>query len=145
MRLVIAIGGNALIRAGEDGTWERQLRHGGPIAREGVAMRRAGHELVLTHGNGPQVGALLLQQQLGESEAPALPLDALTAMTQGQLGYLLQTAIARIDARAPPHRPQGPARCPLAARRGRPPRPPLRGADEAGRPVLRRREGAAPG
>jgi carbamate kinase len=97
MRIVIAIGGNALIRAGEDGTWERQLRNAHPIAREVVAMRNAGHELVLTHGNGPQVGALMLQQQLGEREAPPLPIDALTAMTQGQLGYLLQTAIARVD------------------------------------------------
>jgi carbamate kinase len=97
MRIVIAIGGNALIRAGEDGTWERQLRNARPIAREVAAMRAAGHELVLTHGNGPQVGLLLLQQQLGEAEVPALPLDALTAMTQGQLGYLLQTAIARVD------------------------------------------------
>jgi carbamate kinase len=97
MRIVIAIGGNALIRAGEDGTWERQLRNARPIAREVAAMRAAGHELVLTHGNGPQVGLLLLQQQLGEAEVPPLPLDALTAMTQGQLGYLLQTAIARVD------------------------------------------------
>ena len=64
-------------------------------------MRAAGHELVLTHGNGPQVGLLLLQQQLGEAEVPALPLDALTAMTQGQLGYLLQTAIARVDRSGP--------------------------------------------
>jgi carbamate kinase len=101
MRIVIAIGGNALIRAGEDGTWERQLRNARPIAREVVAMRNAGHELVLTHGNGPQVGALLLQQQLGEHEVPSLPLDALTAMTQGQLGYLLQTAIARVDSEVP--------------------------------------------
>jgi carbamate kinase len=97
MRIVIAIGGNALIRAGEDGTWERQLRNARPIAREVAAMRAAFHELVLTHGNGPQVGLLLLQQQLGEAEVPALPLDALTAMTQGQLGYLLQMAIARVD------------------------------------------------
>jgi carbamate kinase len=101
MRIVIAIGGNALIRAGEDGTWERQLRNAGPIAREIVAMRAAGHELVLTHGNGPQVGALMLQQHLARAEVPEMPLDALTAMTQGQLGYLLQTAIARVDPSVP--------------------------------------------
>src|SRR5262245_29178813 len=101
MRIVIAIGGNALIRAGEDGTWERQLRNARPIAREIVAMRAAGHELVLTHGNGPQVGALMLQQHLARAEAPEMPLDALTAMTQGQLGYLLQTAISRVDPSVP--------------------------------------------
>jgi carbamate kinase len=95
MRVVVAIGGNALIQAGEDGSWERQLANAGVIAEEVVGLRAAGHELVLTHGNGPQVGALLLQQ--GQGEVPALPLDALTAMTQGQIGYLLETAIARVD------------------------------------------------
>jgi carbamate kinase len=86
MRIVVAIGGNALIAAGEDGTWESQLAHAREVADEVVALRAAGHALVLTHGNGPQVGALALQ-------APALPLDVLTAMTQGQIGYLLETAI----------------------------------------------------
>jgi Asp-tRNA(Asn)/Glu-tRNA(Gln) amidotransferase A subunit family amidase len=56
------------------------------VADDVVALRAAGHALVLTHGNGPQVGALALQ-------APALSLDVLTAMTQGQIGYLLETAI----------------------------------------------------
>ena len=99
MRVVVAIGGNALIQAGEDGSWERQLANADAIAKEVVALRAAGHELVLTHGNGPQVGALLLQQ--GQGEVPALPLDALTAMTQGQIGYLLETAIARVDPTLP--------------------------------------------
>jgi carbamate kinase len=99
MRVVVAIGGNALIRAGEDGSWERQLANADAIAEEVVGLRAAGHELVLTHGNGPQVGALLIQQ--GQGEVPALPLDALTAMTQGQIGYLLETAIARVDPTVP--------------------------------------------
>jgi carbamate kinase len=99
MRIVVAIGGNALIAAGEDGTWDTQLARARTIAAEVVALRAAGHELVLTHGNGPQVGALALQQE--SSEVPALPLDALTAMTQGQIGYLLETAIAQVDAAVP--------------------------------------------
>jgi carbamate kinase len=99
MRIVVAIGGNALIAAGEDGAWERQLAQARTIAEEIVALRAAGHELVLTHGNGPQVGLLALQQESGE--APALPLDALTAMTQGQTGYLLETAIAQVDPSVP--------------------------------------------
>jgi carbamate kinase len=86
VRIVVAIGGNALIAAGEDGSWEAQLAHAREIAEEVVALRRAGHQLVLTHGNGPQVGLLALAM-------PELPLDALTAMTQGQTGYLLETAI----------------------------------------------------
>jgi carbamate kinase len=101
VRIVVAIGGNALIAAGEDGAWERQLAHAREIAEEVVALRRAGHQLALTHGNGPQVGALALQQELGSEEVPALPLDALTAMTQGQIGYLLETAIGEVDPHAP--------------------------------------------
>jgi carbamate kinase len=101
MRLVVAIGGNALIRAGDDGSWERQLENATALAEELVALRAAGHELVLTHGNGPQVGLLLLQQELGRAEVPALPLDVLTAMTQGQIGYLLATAIGRVDPGVP--------------------------------------------
>jgi carbamate kinase len=101
MRIALAIGGNALIRAGEEGTWEEQLANARTIAEEIVTLRAAGHELLLTHGNGPQVGALLLQQELGADEIPQLPLDALTAMTQGQIGYLLQSAIAQVDASVP--------------------------------------------
>jgi carbamate kinase len=99
VRIVVAIGGNALIAAAEDASWERQLAKARTIAEEVVALRGRGHELVLTHGNGPQVGALALQQETGE--VPALPLDALTAMTQGQIGYLLETAIAQVDPAAP--------------------------------------------
>ncbi len=101
MRIAVAIGGNALIRAGEEGTWEQQLDNARTIAEELVVLRAAGHELVLTHGNGPQVGALMLQQGLGEREVPGLPLDVLTAMTQGQIGYLLETAIAETDPAIP--------------------------------------------
>jgi carbamate kinase len=101
MRAVVAIGGNALIEASDDGSWERQLEHAREIAADVVALRAAGHEILLTHGNGPQVGALMLQHELGQGEVPALPLDALIAMTQGQLGYLLETAIAHVDATIP--------------------------------------------
>ena len=101
MRIVVAIGGNALIRAGEAGTWDQQLANAREIADEIVALHTAGHQLLLTHGNGPQVGALMLQQALGEAEAPPLPLDVLTAMTQGQIGYLLVTAIAQVEPSLP--------------------------------------------
>jgi carbamate kinase len=97
MRVVVAIGGNALIQASDDGSWERQLANAREIAADVVALHAAGHELVLTHGNGPQVGALMLQQEAASAETPPLPLDALTAMTQGQIGYLLATAIADVD------------------------------------------------
>ncbi|HEY8626378.1 MAG TPA: carbamate kinase [Solirubrobacteraceae bacterium] len=98
MRVVIAIGGNAIIGEHERGTWAEQRANARTVARELVALKRAGHELVLTHGNGPQVGALHTQHARAAAEVPPLPFDVLVAMTQGQVGYLLQTAIEDVDA-----------------------------------------------
>ncbi len=99
-RLVIAFGGNALIREDERGTWNEQTAHALEAARAIARLGRA-DEVVLTHGNGPQVGALSLQQAIGEPHAPALPLDVLDAMTQGEIGYLLQQALTAVDPSLP--------------------------------------------
>lgn len=91
--VLVALGGNALARAGGDGSWAEartQVRATVPVLAEIAAQ---GHELILTHGNGPQVGALLRQNELGEPEIPALPMDALGAETQGQIGYLIQAEL----------------------------------------------------
>jgi len=101
MRIVVAVGGNALIRAGQDGTWEEQLANVREIVASVLALRELGHDVVLTHGNGPHVGALLLQNKLGEAEAEPLPLDALIAMTQGWIGYLLESSFAELDPSVP--------------------------------------------
>ncbi|HEX7299187.1 MAG TPA: carbamate kinase [Solirubrobacteraceae bacterium] len=95
-RFVIAFGGNALVKEDERGTWAEQSAHALEAARAIARIGRA-DEVVLTHGNGPQVGALALQQALGEPSAPALPLDVLGAMTQGEIGYLLQQALGTVD------------------------------------------------
>ena len=97
MRVLIALGGNALIRAGERGSWDDQLANALTAARSIASVRQAGHDVVVAHGNGPQVGPLALQQAAGEPDAPALPFDVLVAMTQGQIGYLLQQAIGQVD------------------------------------------------
>jgi carbamate kinase len=99
MRIVVAIGGNAIVGEHQPGTWGEQRANARAVARELVALKRAGHELVLTHGNGPQVGALHTQHVRAAEEVPPLPFDVLVAMTQGQLGYLLQTAIEEVDSR----------------------------------------------
>jgi carbamate kinase len=101
MRIVVAVGGNALIRAGQAGTWPEQLANVREIAAAVLDLRGLGHEVVLTHGNGPHVGALLLQNKLGEAEASPLPLDALIAMTQGWIGYLLESSFAQLDPGVP--------------------------------------------
>ncbi|MEA2269341.1 MAG: carbamate kinase [Solirubrobacteraceae bacterium] len=100
MRLVIAFGGNALVREDERGTWTEQAVHAIEAARA-IARLARHHQVILTHGNGPQVGALALQQASGEPDAPALPLNVLNAMTQGEIGYLLQQAITAVDPSLP--------------------------------------------
>jgi carbamate kinase len=92
MKLVVALGGNALLRRGEPLSAGNQLdniRH----AATQLARVAAGHELVLTHGNGPQVGLLALQAAAYTAVA-AYPLDVLGAQTEGMIGYLLEQELA---------------------------------------------------
>ncbi len=89
--LLIALGGNALIRAGQSGTAEEQFAN---LRNPAAQMARLARErrLVITHGNGPQVGNLLLQQE-GSTEVPRLPLELLVAQTQGQIGYMIESTL----------------------------------------------------
>lgn len=90
--VVIALGGNALQDDRGDGTVEDQLDVVERTAGQVSAVVEAGHEVVLTHGNGPQVGNLLLQQE-SAPETRQFPLDVLVAQTQAMIGYLLQQAL----------------------------------------------------
>ncbi len=92
-RAVIALGGNALIRPGERGTPAEQLARVRDVAR-GLRALAADTELVLTHGNGPQVGRVLLRSDLCAGEVPGVPLDLAVASTQGSIGLMLQQAVA---------------------------------------------------
>jgi len=92
MRIVIALGGNALLPKGAKGNASEQLRAAkNAIARLEHLLRS--NQVVLTHGNGPQVGNLLIQQNSTREVAP-MPLDVLDAMTQGEIGYFIATAIS---------------------------------------------------
>ena len=88
MRIVIALGGNALLRRGEPMTTEVQRRNV-KTAAEAIAPLAAGHSIVVVHGNGPQVGLLALQAESYVGAEP-YPLDVLDAGTQGMIGYLIQ-------------------------------------------------------
>ena len=88
MRVVVALGGNALLRRGEPLTAENQ-RANARVACKALAPVALEHELVISHGNGPQVGLLALQEA-AYTEVEAYPLDMLGAQTQGQIGYLIQ-------------------------------------------------------
>jgi carbamate kinase len=91
--ILLAVGGNSLIRAGEKGTIAEQLANARRTASEIVALYAAGYRVVLTHGNGPQVGAALLRSERGASEVPGQPLDVCDACTQGEIGYLLEQSL----------------------------------------------------
>jgi carbamate kinase len=99
MRIVIALGGNALLKRGEAPTVEVQRRNA-HIAAQAIAQVAQGNELILTHGNGPQIGLLALQAASGKSAAP-FPLDVLGAETDGMIGYLLEQEL--INARGDRH------------------------------------------
>ena len=88
MRVVVALGGNALLRRGEPLTAENQ-RANARLACEALAPVALEHELVVSHGNGPQVGLLALQGA-AYTEVPGYPLDLLGAQTEGMIGYLIQ-------------------------------------------------------
>jgi carbamate kinase len=90
---VVAVGGNSLAPRGEPGSFADQGRHA-RLAGEAIAsVLGAGYRVVVTHGNGPQVGNLLLRAERAQPELPAEPLDACVAETQGGIGYLLVQAI----------------------------------------------------
>jgi carbamate kinase len=94
MRVVVALGGNALLRRGEAMTSENQ-RHNVRLACTELAPVAAQHELVIAHGNGPQVGLLALQGA-AYPDVPPYPLDILGAETQGMIGYLVEQELGNL-------------------------------------------------
>ena len=94
MRIVIALGGNALLRRGEPLTAENQ-RHNIKIAAEALAPIAHEHDLVITHGNGPQVGLLALQNAAYKSDT-TFPLDILDAESEGMIGYLIEQELSNL-------------------------------------------------
>lgn len=100
MRIVVALGGNALLPRGERPDAEPQLRHI-EAAAEALAPLARDHELLLCHGNGPQVGLLALESDADRSLTRAYPLDALVAQTQGMIGYWLSQALTNAGVAKP--------------------------------------------
>ncbi len=94
MRIVIAIGGNALLQHGEIASFSHMQTHVEQCAKALAPVCQV-HEVVLVHGNGPQVGLLALQNHAYKT-VPAYPLDCLVAESQGLIGYLLQLALANV-------------------------------------------------
>jgi carbamate kinase len=89
--LLVALGGNALIRAGEEGTITQQFANLRVPMRQ-ISRLAERYRIIITHGNGPQVGNLLLQQECCDA-VPQLPLEILVAQTQGQIGYMIESTL----------------------------------------------------
>jgi carbamate kinase len=95
-RVVIALGGNALLQKGDEETVEAMRRSARSAAEVIADIAQNGWEVVVTHGNGPQVGRLLLQQEAASAHVAPMPLDVCGALSQGQIGYLLQDSIGDV-------------------------------------------------
>lgn len=90
---LIAVGGNSLIRAGEKGTVAEQMANARRTAAAIVGIIRDGYSVVITHGNGPQVGAQLLRSERASDQVASQTLDVCGAASQGEIGYLLAQAL----------------------------------------------------
>lgn len=98
--VVVAIGGNAITMSGQAGTVEEQFENVLKTCDQIIDLVEQGYDVVLTHGNGPQVGNLLLKNEAGKDIVPAHSLDVCGAETQGSIGYIIsQTMINRLKAR----------------------------------------------
>jgi len=91
-KVVLAIGGNAIIKEGQIGTIEEQQKNIMESSEPVLELMEQGHTVVITHGNGPQVGNTLIRGEMAKSVVPEYSLDVLDAETQGNLGYLIQQA-----------------------------------------------------
>ena len=91
--LVVAFGGNAILSSGQVGTLEEQRANVRRMSEQLGQLILDGHKVVVTHGNGPQVGELMLKSELSRAIVPPISLDVGGAMTQGQIGYMLQQEI----------------------------------------------------
>ena len=93
-KAIVALGGNALIKKGQDGTIYEQFENTREVIKSIVKIIKEGWDIVITHGNGPQVGAILLQNDLAKDITPAMPLGICVAESEGLIGYMIQQCLS---------------------------------------------------
>ncbi len=93
MKVLVSLGGNAILQHGQKGTIEQQVTNVQNTAKHLAQLIRRGEKIAITHGNGPQVGNILLQNEIAKDTLPAMPLDVCGAESQGMIGYMLQRAM----------------------------------------------------
>jgi carbamate kinase len=92
-RVVVALGGNAILRSKQLNSYAEQFENVRRTSAQMAQLVAAGFQLILTHGNGPQVGNLLIQNEAAAHLVPPVPLDVCGAETQGQIGYMIQQSL----------------------------------------------------
>ena len=99
---MVAFGGNALLRAGQKGTFAEQLANVEEACSQLTHLLSRGYDLILSHGNGPQVGVAMLQQEAGRQQygLEAMPMDFCGAQTQGSIAYLIESGMERALSKA---------------------------------------------
>jgi len=93
LKILVALGGNAILKRTSSGTADEQLTDIRRASKQLVELLLAGHIIAVTHGNGPQVGDILLKNELAGDTLPPMPLDVCVAESQGMIGYMLQQAL----------------------------------------------------
>ncbi|TMI36221.1 carbamate kinase [Candidatus Bathyarchaeota archaeon] len=102
MKVLVSLGGNAILQHGQKGTAEQQATNVQNTAKHLARLLRRGERITITHGNGPQVGNILLQNEIAKDILPPMPLDVCGAESQGMVGYMLQRAMrTELDAGGP--------------------------------------------
>lgn len=98
---MVALGGNALLRSGQKGTYQEQLANVEQTCESLCELIKQGHNIVIGHGNGPQVGNVMLQHQAGQqvSGIPSMPMDYCVAETQGSIAYLIELGLRNVFAK----------------------------------------------
>ncbi|MEB8093456.1 carbamate kinase [Mammaliicoccus lentus] len=92
-RVVLALGGNAILQPEQEATYDNQYNNVITATEKMIEIRKAGHEIVVTHGNGPQVGNIIAQNEYAKGNVPALPIDVCSAESQGMIGYMMEMAL----------------------------------------------------
>src|ERR1039458_6433630 len=97
--LVIALGGNSITRAGEPGTIPQQFEHTAETLQHPMPLFRSDARIAITHGNGPQIGNILIRVEEGERRVPRLPLDTCASEGHGGMGYMIQRVACELSRR----------------------------------------------
>ncbi|CDZ99726.1 Carbamate kinase 1 [Jeotgalicoccus saudimassiliensis] len=92
-KVVLALGGNAILQPKQEATFENQNQNVINAANRMVEISEAGHKIVVTHGNGPQVGNIIAQNEAAKDSIPAMPLFVNNAESQGMIGYMMESAL----------------------------------------------------